>query len=189
MNILYLGNNNSKVVEILARYGDCVISTSEKLTGNDALVKGADFLVSYGYRHILKTDILNQFDKRAINIHISLLPWNRGADPNLWSFLEDTPKGVTLHFLDAGVDTGDIILQEEIFLDETETLSTSYNKLSELALSLLDRNWAKIRAGEINPFKQPPGGSFHRLADRKNYEYLLTQGWNTPAKNLTGKAI
>lgn len=189
MNILYLGNNDPKVVEILALYGDRVISTSEKLSVNHSLVEKADFLVSYGYRHILKADVLNKFDKRAINIHISLLPWNRGADPNLWSFLENTPKGVTIHFLDSGIDTGNIVVQEETSFSANETLCSSYRKLSNLAVDLLNRNWAKIRLGEISGFNQPTGGSFHRLSDKQPYEHLLNQGWDTPVRTLVGKAL
>lgn len=46
-----------------------------------------------------------------MNLHISYLPWNKGADPNFWSCIDGTPAGVTLHHIDAGVDTGDIIAQ------------------------------------------------------------------------------
>ena len=65
-------------------------------------------------------------------MHISLLPWNRGYHPNIWSFLEDTPKGVTIHYINEGIDTGDIIVQKEIVIDEDkETLKSSYEILHE----------------------------------------------------------
>ena len=54
-----------------------------------------------------------------------------GQDPNLWSFIEDTPKGVTIHEIDEGIDTGDIIFQKEIVLNSNETLASSYEKLQE----------------------------------------------------------
>jgi len=69
---------------------------------------------------------------RAINLHPSLLPWNRGAHSNFWSFLEDTPKGVTIHIIDEGIDTGDILLQKKIKFDQSkETLRSSYGRLQQ----------------------------------------------------------
>ncbi|MCL0081308.1 hypothetical protein M1N64_03665 [Peptococcaceae bacterium] len=50
---------------------------------------------------------MDKFQGRAINLHISFLPWNRGADPNFWSFIENAPVGVSIHYLDEGIDTGD----------------------------------------------------------------------------------
>ena len=46
-----------------------------------------DFIVSYGYRHILSKNILDLLPNKIINLHISYLPYNRGADPNFWSFM------------------------------------------------------------------------------------------------------
>jgi methionyl-tRNA formyltransferase len=74
-------------------------------------VGDVDFVVSFGYRHIISARYINALHGRLINIHISLLPWNRGADPNFWSWFDRTPKGVTIHAIDAGVDTGDVLAQ------------------------------------------------------------------------------
>ena len=118
------------------------------------------------------------------------MPWNRGADPNLWSFLEDTPKGVTVHYLDSGIDTGDILVQKSIeFFSSEETLKTSYEKLSQAACILFKESWLDIREGKLLSIPQPQGGSYHRLQDRLAYEYLLTQGWDTPVHQLKGKAL
>jgi len=69
----------------------------------------ADFIVSFGYRHILKEPILRSVARPIINIHISYLPWNRGADANFWSWFKHTPKGVSIHEIDAGIDTGPVL--------------------------------------------------------------------------------
>lgn len=111
--ILFLGPEDSPLIPWLQEQSEEVIQTSDRLSAREVSKQGYSFLVSYGYRHILRKDILDIFPGRAINLHISLLPWNRGADPNFWSFVEDTPKGVTIHYLDEGVDTGDIIAQQE----------------------------------------------------------------------------
>ena len=121
----------------------------------------------------------------------SLLPWNRGADPNLWSFLKDTPKGVTIHYVDKGLDTGDIIAQTEVFFDPAvETLASTYQTLSDEIVKLFRKHWPQIMKGEVESKKQPPGGSSHRIKDKKKFEYLLLErNWNTPIEKLIGKAL
>lgn len=188
MNVLLLGPNRPDLVDFLQRCNDRVKNTQEKLLIDSDFLQGIEFIISYGYRHILKKELLDKFPEKAINVHISLLPWNKGADPNLWSFLENTPKGVTIHYLDPGIDTGDILVQEEVSFTPEETLRTSYEKLSNIAENLLKKYWPDIREAKIQPSVQPSGGSYHHLRDRKPYEHLLTQGWDTPVRNLIGKA-
>jgi methionyl-tRNA formyltransferase len=188
MKVLLLGPNRPELVDFLETYGEQVKYTEEKIPVDSDLFQKVEFIISYGYRHILKKEVLKRFSKKAINIHISLLPWNKGLDPNLWSFLENTPKGVTIHYLDPGIDSGDILVQEEVSFTPEETLRTSYEKLSNIAENLLKKYWPDIREAKIQPSVQPSGGSYHRLRDRKPYEHLLIQGWDTPVRNLIGKA-
>ena len=62
----------------------------------------------------------------------------------MWSFLEDTPKGVTIHYIDEGIDTGDIIVQKEVFIDEDkETLKSSYEILNKEIQALFKENWGQ----------------------------------------------
>jgi len=131
MKILFLGAPDSPVFLWLKQQGEDVHSTLDKITVDYVLENKFNFLISYGYRYVLKKEILDLFPNRAINLHISYLPYNRGSDPNFWSFIDGTPKGVTIHYLDEGVDTGDIIVQKEVVFDslETETLASSYQKL------------------------------------------------------------
>lgn len=101
-------------------------------------------------------------------MHISLLPWNRGASPNFWSFIEDTPKGVTVHQIDEGLDTGAIIAQRQMYFDENlETLASSYQKLQEAVQDLLKSNWDNILSGNYPVKRSHEEGSFHRVADLK----------------------
>ena len=86
-----------------------LIISDESINASFCKEQNFDFLISYGYKFILKNDILSLFKKAAINLHISYLPYNRGSDPNFWSFMENSPKGVSIHYMDAGLDTGDII--------------------------------------------------------------------------------
>jgi len=189
LNVLVLKNTTTPISAVLKDYGESVIEFSNSIDIKFLVDNMIEFIVSHNYRHIIKPDVIDFMKDRIINLHISLLPWNRGADPNLWSFLEDTPKGVTIHFIDYGIDTGDIIAQKEvIFENENETLRTTYLKLQDEIVSLFKETWPLIKNCTYNRTKQPPGGSFHKTNDKAKYEYLLTKGWDTPIKQIIGVA-
>ena len=130
--ILFLGpykESQNRIVNYLVELGEIVIRYEKKLDCDRFHMRDFDFLISYGYRYIIKKKVLEFFDKRALNLHMSYLPWNRGADPNFWSILEDTPKGVTIHIMNEHIDAGDILCRREIFFEDNDTLRTSYEKL------------------------------------------------------------
>jgi len=190
MKILFLGPEDSRLISWLREQGEEVMQTADKLLAHDVSEQGYSFLISYGYRHILRKDILSLFIERAINLHISYLPWNRGADPNLWSFVEDTPKGITIHYLDEGVDTGDIIVQKEIEFDsDRETLATSYEKLQMAIQDMFYQNWQRIKNRKCPRKKQVGKGSTHTVKDKESFCHLLTDGWNTPVSVLDEYAV
>jgi len=142
-----------------------------------------DYVISYGHRHIIKPEVIEKYRGRIFNVHWSLLPWNRGADCNLWSWFDDTPKGVTVHHIDEGLDTGDIALQLKVrFLNpEKETLESSYRHLQDHALFALESVWSWIVAGkEIPAIKQEGKGTLHRVKDRE--KIVLPAGWKTPVE-------
>ncbi|OYQ63868.1 formyl transferase [Pseudanabaena sp. SR411] len=189
MKILLLSPYREDLINFLKLDDNEVITTEENISLSSEIIQGIDFVISYGYQHILKDALILLFPNKIINIHISFLPWNRGADPNLWSFLENTPKGVSIHYIDSGIDTGDVLVQEEVFFTEDDTLKTSYYRLTSTAIELFKKHWNDIKIGSIDPKPQNKNGSFHRLKDRKKYEYLLDRGWDTPVRNLIGKAL
>jgi methionyl-tRNA formyltransferase len=182
MNILYLSPHVS-LVDWLRDHGEPCLQTMDVVTPD--MCEGIEFLISYGYRHIISKDVLDIFPDRAINLHISLLPWNRGADPNLWSFIDDTPKGVTIHYLDGGIDTGDIIAQDEVmFSDPKSTLQITYNQLHFILQRLFMEQWNNIKDGFCNREKQRKGGTYHSSKDKDTLKFLLTDGWLTPVSKL-----
>ena len=191
MKILFLGPDNHpqrEIVLYLDKQGYEVFMQEGKLDTLRVTQEKYYFLISFGYRHIIKKDILKYFDGRAINFHISYLPWNRGADPNLWSILENTPKGVTIHQIDEGLDTGNIFCQKEIIFNENDTLESSYNKLNAEIVELFKVNWANIRSKKLIAKKQGDKGSYHKSADKNICMHLLKRGWKTRINKLIGKA-
>lgn len=191
MNILFLGPPCASLESALARLGHTVHRVEGSLTLAEVRRGRFDFGLSYRYRHILRPEVIDLFSGRLVNLHISLLPWNRGSDPNLWSFLDDTPKGVTVHRIDAGVHTGDILLQEDVRFDEAvETLSTTYAALSHRIERLFLKNAPALLAGLIAPQKQAAGGSCHRSRDKLPYLPLLEKSWcQTPVRQLRDVAV
>ena len=184
-HILFLGPPGSALPGWLRSQGHIVTAHEGKLTPRQLDELDASFLVSYGYRYILDQPTLDRFPDRAVNLHISLLPWNRGADPNFWSFLEGTPKGVSVHFLDAGIDTGDIIAQAEVSFDvERETLATSYALLQRRIQALFRSTWPDLHLHRYSRTQQSGPGTSHRMKDKEPYLHLLTAGWDTPVSVL-----
>src|SRR5580692_1329525 len=154
MKVLFLGPGDSAVLDFLKSAESQVVQTADRLDEAFLDRNAADFLVSHGFRHILRPDVLDLFPQRAVNLHISHLPWNRGADPNLWSFIENSPKGVSIHYLDAGIDTGDIIAQKLVEFGAGETLRSTYTRLQEEIAQLFAEHWSRIRAGTCHAQKQ-----------------------------------
>lgn len=128
--------------------------------------QGFDFVVSYGYRHILKKPIIESSAAPIINLHVSYLPWNRGAHPNFWSFFDSTPSGVSIHLIDEGVDTGPIIYQRYVhFTKEQKTFAQTYKQLISEVESLFKQNLADLIDGNYTATPQRREGSYHRVAD------------------------
>lgn len=184
MKVLFLGNKDSPLIRYIRSLGDEVLVANDKINPDFIRKHGVEFIVSYGYRHILKPDVISTLPDKIINLHIGLLPWNKGADPNFWSFAENTPKGVTIHYIDAGVDTGDIITQKELTFSEGETLASSYRKLQIQIQSLFRQYWPNIRQGICRRRPQPQGGTYHRLSDKESLTDILTNGWDTPVAKI-----
>lgn len=142
-----------------------------------------DLLISYGYRHILSQTQLKLVNGLALNLHIGLLPFNRGAHPNLWSNLENTPSGVTIHEISLKVDEGPIIFQEEVSINEDSTFKESYELLSNSIEQLFFRNCEALLKNELTTFPQVGEGSFHREKDLFLIQPILSFGWDTRVKD------
>lgn len=160
MKILFLGGNLAKtLVDWLESRNEEVVYREDKISIEEVTGINPDFIISYNYRYIISKEIIDFVNGSAINLHISYLPFNKGSHPNIWSFLEDTPKGVAIHHIDEGIDTGDIIIRKEVFIDEDkETLKTSYEILHREIQALFKENWNKIKNSEINTITQAGGG-------------------------------
>ena len=123
----------------------------------DTLVQlNPDLFCVVAYGKILPKDILDIPKKGSINVHGSLLPKYRGAAPIQWSVLNgDKKTGITTMYMDEGMDTGDMILQEEVEIGENETTGELWERLSKIGANLLVETLKKIENGTAPRKKQP----------------------------------
>lgn len=113
----------------------------------------ADAAVVVAYGRILPEDFLNAFPHGAVNLHFSMLPKYRGAAPVNWAIVNgETETGVTTMKMDAGLDTGPILLQETTAIGETETSVDLMERLSQSGADLLSRTIRDIN--ELKPISQ-----------------------------------
>lgn len=162
--ILFLGydETQTKIIKVLIDNTCTLDHTADKINGQG----GYDFVVSYGYRHILKLDVIEAFDCPIFNLHISYLPYNRGADPNFWSFYDDTPAGVTLHLIDGGIDTGAIVAQRYVnFSEQDDTFAKTYEALLAEAENLFLDNLESLLSDQWKATEQKGEGSHHYKKD------------------------
>ena len=145
---------------------------SPELIGQIKALK-ADVCLSILFDYILHQEFINLFRLGVINLHPSYLPYNRGNYPNVWSIVDGTPAGVTLHYIDAGVDTGDIIAQEEIRSELMDTGETLYRRLEKACVKLFINTWPEIVSGNIKRTAQPLCiGSYHQSSDVQNIDEI-----------------
>jgi methionyl-tRNA formyltransferase len=112
-------------------------------------------IVVVGYGRIIPQWMINLPPMGNINVHASLLPKYRGAAPIQWAIARgETVTGVTIMRIDAGLDTGDILLQDEAPIRQEDTSETLAPRLSELGAELLVQALPKLKSGEITPRPQ-----------------------------------
>lgn len=144
----------------------------DTLAAIQQLVPDIGISVMFGY--ILRPHFLDLFSRGVINLHPGLLPYNRGAYPNVWSIIEGTPAGVTIHYVDAGVDTGDIIAQRSVEVEPVDTGETLYHKLERASLELFMESWPLIRSGNAPRVPQrEEEGTFHRRKDVESIDEIV----------------
>lgn len=142
-----------------------------------------DVIVVVAFGQIIPEEILNLAPYGCINVHGSLLPKYRGAAPIQWAVIDgEKESGVTTMRMDAGLDTGGMILKERIPLEEKETGGSLFDKLSEAGAQLLLKTLRALEDGTATYEKQPEESP-------TAYAGMLTKqmgliDWTKPAKEI-----
>jgi len=131
------------------------IKTAEARQQFEPLFKQADAGVVAAYGRILPDWMLNAPRHGCVNVHSSLLPKYRGAAPINWAIARgERETGVTIMRMDAGLDTGAILLRRAIPIGDEETAAELTPRLAELGAELLGETLSKLERGEITPEPQ-----------------------------------
>ena len=116
-----------------------------------------DLFVTAAYGQIFPQELLDLPRLGCINVHGSLLPKYRGAAPIQWAILNgETQAGITIMYMEKGLDSGDIILQSQLEIEDMETYGSLYTKLAHLGADTLVAACNLLSAGTQNPIKQNP---------------------------------
>ena len=114
-----------------------------------------DLCVTAAFGQILSQEVLDIPPEGNINVHASLLPKHRGAAPIAHAIMTgDKKAGVTTMMMDAGIDTGDMLLQEETAVGESETCGELTERLSLIGAELLIRTIRAMEAGTLKRIRQ-----------------------------------
>ena len=128
-----------------------------KLADSVEHLKSLDFdvIVVVAFGQILSKEILDMPKYGCINVHASLLPRWRGAGPIQWAILAgDEKTGVTTMQMDVGLDTGDMLLKQEIAIEPDETGGSLFDKMAKLGSRLLLETLDGVEEGTITPESQ-----------------------------------
>lgn len=182
MKVLVLSPCPERLKPAIAAAGDRMMASCERVGVATLAERNFEFIVSYGYRHLIGREVIAALGGRIVNLHVSLLPWNRGSDPNFWSFFDATPKGVSIHRVGRGLAAADLLAQERLEFGPNETLSSAYGALCARVEALLVRTWPLLRCGLQPAFAQTGDGSYHRSRDKDPFFARLPAGWESPVR-------
>jgi len=130
------------------------IKTNEEFRAQLTAIK-PDAIIVVGYGRIIPQWMLDLPALGNINLHASLLPKYRGAAPIQWAIANgDTVTGVTTMRIDAGLDTGDILLQQELAVAPDDTAETIAPRLASISADLMVETLRGLQAGTLHPRKQ-----------------------------------
>lgn len=131
---------------------------------------GPDIVVVVAFGIIIRDDLLRLPRYGCINVHASLLPRHRGVSPVQAAILEgDTETGCSTMMIDAGVDTGDVLLQEKTAIAPDDTAGTLGDRLSKLGADLLVRTLDGMLDGSIAPTPQDEASSSYARKIKKSH--------------------
>ena len=162
MNILFLGYKKNVIIDFLSK-NHSVFVNSDKITTDDLI--GIDFVISYGYSHIIPEDCVKYMVGKMVNLHLGYN--QRGSDPILWSIIDGTQPGITIHKTTNKINKGDIILNKKLSIkDGTTIVEVERAFRSEIEVLFIDN------ADKVFSYKgegESLTGTFRNAADKDFY--------------------
>jgi methionyl-tRNA formyltransferase len=129
-----------------------------------------DLFISMYFGRLFSPELLQVPKKGCINMHPTLLPKGRGQGPSTWPIVYgDKETGQTIHYLDEGIDSGDIIAQRAIPIEPDDTSATLGAKLADLGVQLFIETWPLIASGQAPRIPQDDSQATYTVAARREH--------------------
>ena len=162
----------------------------EKVNCEDSLNRlkelSPDFIVVAAYGQILKKELLDIPKYGCINVHASLLPKYRGAAPINWAVINgEKETGITIMEMNAGIDSGDILLQDKVAINEEDDSETIHDKLAHLGGKLIVEALDSIKENKISKIPQDDSQASYAPMIKKDLGKINWSDTGSNIKNLT----
>ena len=133
-----------------------------------------DIIVVVAYGKIVPPSLLRLPPLGCVNVHASLLPQYRGAAPIQWALINGEERtGITTMLMDEGLDTGDMLLTEEVAIDEEDNAYTLSRRLSQAGASLLVKTLEGLQNKMIKPVPQSGKATYAPPLKKENWQNKL----------------
>lgn len=143
-----------------------------------------DYLLSFQYRFIIKRQIIESAKRLAANLHFAPLPKYRGMYPVAWALLNGEREfGVTIHEIDPGVDSGDMIAQTLFPIEETDDAKKLYMKAVENGVELFRESWPSMLSMKFERKRQNPEEVLYYPAGSIDFSKNRID-WSKPAEEV-----
>lgn len=172
LEAVFLGKNKAgeEIYDWLNRREDvkvkALLTEKEQLETVEQL--RPDIVVSAGFEHKVPKEIIEVPSKGVVNLHPSYLPFNRGAHPHIWSIEEETPAGVTAHYMTEEIDEGPVIDRREVRVLPEDTARTLYDRLMREQVEQFKNIWPRLKEGAQAEPQSLDEGTNHYGSDLDN---------------------
>ena len=173
-------------IKSLAQKLEIPVFQPQRLRAADAVERvasvGAECLVVVAYGQLLPQELLDRAPLGAVNVHASMLPYYRGAAPIQRALLAgERSTGISIMLLDAGMDTGPVLQQQALPIDDRDTGGSLHDKLAVLGAELLVSTLQLWKTGRTAPV--PQNGSLASFAPPIRKEEAR-MSWNREARHI-----
>ena len=143
-------------VDFTAKKNNIPLFFPESLTVEKIKSLNPELILVVGYRKLFPQEILDVPKFGIIGLHASMLPHLRGQAPLNWSIINGDPEaGITMFFMDGGIDSGDIIAQKKTKIQDSDNITDLKRSINGLAVELIAENIRSVLKGTVKRIKQP----------------------------------
>jgi methionyl-tRNA formyltransferase len=191
--IIFTHTNNNDLLLNFIKYMKLTYYTENINKYEHILKNKIGFLLSFHYRIIIHSNILNSFKGIKINLHPSLLPNYKGCFSSVWAIINNEKyTGITYHILTENIDKGNIVLQKKIPIQDNDTAFSLFHKLITLGLDNIDLIFNLVTSNstdDIHNMSQKQIGIGSYYSRKVPYGGIINNEWSVSKKNLFIRAM